>query len=148
MSKNPCFRTPFHSQHVKQSEKLHRSTFIILFHHFWKMSVLVISEILRLFVFTADGKCSLRNSSFFRNQFKRNYIWTFSKKKWPSQFLYFRHYRLRKTRLLKCLKSPVSQHFSTVNLLKSPKHCWKFHHPTFIILFCNSGKNWGRRYLP
>ena len=40
------------------------------------MSVLVISEILGLFAdtFTANEKYSLRNSSFFRNQFKLNYI--------------------------------------------------------------------------
>ena len=36
MSKTPRFRTPFNSQRVQQSEKLHERAFIILFHHFGK----------------------------------------------------------------------------------------------------------------
>ena len=48
MSKNPRFRTPFKCQHVRKMS--------------WKMSLLVISEILGLFVntlTTADDKYSL-----------------------------------------------------------------------------------------
>ena len=36
MSKKPHLRTPFGSQHFKQSQKPHSSTFIKLFHHFGK----------------------------------------------------------------------------------------------------------------
>ena len=35
--------------------------------------------------------------------------------------MYIRSYRLQKTWLDKCLKSPVSEHPSTVNMLKGPK---------------------------
>ena len=35
----------------------------------------------------------------------------------------------------KSLKSLVSEHPSTVNMLKDPKHCQNWHDNTFIILF-------------
>ena len=39
----------------------------------------------------------------------------------------FRKYRLRKTWLDKCLKSPISEHPSAVNMLKGPKHFLNLH---------------------
>ena len=56
--------------------------------------------------------------------------------------MYFRQKGLRKTWLLKCLKSRVSEHPSTVNMLKGPKHCWNLHGSTFIRLFHHSKRNW------
>ena len=73
---------------------------------------------------------------FYENHFKCNYlrdkslflkfllhVWYLSqflivlkKKKWPSWLIYFRIYGLRKTWLDKCLKSPVKEHPSTVNM--------------------------------
>ena len=49
--------------------------------------------------------------------------------------MYFRNKRLRKTWLVKCLKSPILEHFWTVNNLNGPKHCWNLHQSTFIICF-------------
>ena len=43
------------------------------------------------------------------------------RKKISLNVIYFRSYRLRKARLLKCLKSPVLEYPSTVNMLKRPK---------------------------
>ena len=40
--------------------------------------------------------------------------------------------------LLNCLKSPASKHPWTVNLLKSPKHCWNLHDTRFMIFFRHS----------
>ena len=37
--------------------------------------------------------------------------------------MYFRSYRMRKTWLPKCLKSPVSVHPRTVKTLKAAEHC-------------------------
>ena len=53
----------------------------------------------------------------------------------------FRNERRGKTWLLKCIKSPVSEHPSPVNMLKSAKHCWEFYDSTFMRLFDNSSSN-------
>ena len=47
--------------------------------------------------------------------------------------MYFRNYELRNTWLDKCLKSPVSEHCSTVNMLKTSKNNWNLRGSTFII---------------
>ena len=72
MSKKPRFRTSFDSQLVKECETLLKSEQEHLYHSLssiWrklssKLSLLVISEILRLFVttLTADGKISIPNT--------------------------------------------------------------------------------------
>ena len=71
MSKKPCLRTLFHSQHAKGSQALIKSTWQHFYHIFsllWlklskKMYLLVICEPLGLFVntLTADDNHSLRN---------------------------------------------------------------------------------------
>ena len=71
VSKNPCFRTPFDVQHVKEGPKhlqnLHESNFItfpsLQGKWIWKMSPLVIREILGVSdnTVTADGKYPLWN---------------------------------------------------------------------------------------
>ena len=43
-------------------------------------------------------------------------------------------------RLLKCLKSPMSEHLWTVNMLKGPKSCLNFHGSIFVILWSPSKK--------
>ena len=37
--------------------------------------------------------------------------------------MYFGNYRLQKTWLRQCLKSPVSEYASKSNMLNAPKHC-------------------------
>ena len=45
------------------------------------------------------------------------------------------NYRLQKSELLKTLKSPVSEHLWTVNMLKGPKHCLNLHGSNFVMFF-------------
>ena len=60
------------------------------------------------------------------------------KKIWASYLMYFRNDWRRKTCLYKCLKSHVSVHTRTVNMLKGPKHCWKMHKSIFFGFFVHS----------
>ena len=72
VSKKLHFRTPFDSEQAKRSQTLHKFAWPQLYQIFqslyqkvsWKMSLLVISEILALLVntLTPDEKYSLRNS--------------------------------------------------------------------------------------
>ena len=41
-----------------------------------------------------------------------------------------------------CLKSLISEHLSTVNMLKGAKHCWNLYTSTFIIFLHHSEGNW------
>ena len=69
MPEEPRIRTLMDSEHVKGSEKLHKSASQYFCHNFWSLwnkisstnFVLVVSEILRLFVntLTPDDKYSL-----------------------------------------------------------------------------------------
>ena len=71
MFKKLRFRTPSEIQHVRQSENLHHSTSITLFHRFGKNQVgkvrLSASKILGVFAntHTANEKYSLRNNKSF-----------------------------------------------------------------------------------
>ena len=58
-------------------------------------------------------------------------FWTFWKQRWPSILMYLRNYRLQKTRLVKCWKSPISEHPSIVNMLKGLKHCRNLQNNTY-----------------
>ena len=49
--------------------------------------------------------------------------------------MYFQNYGLQKTWLDKCLKSAVSLHPSTSNMVKDPKHCSNLNDGTFTSLF-------------
>ena len=62
------------------------------------------------------------------------------KKRWPSELIFFRNYRLRETWLDNCLKSPVLQRSLTVDMLKGPKNFLKLNGNTFIISFHHSEK--------
>ena len=150
MSKRPPFRTPFNSQHAQGSQTLPKSALLYFYDIFsssrrnyrWKMSVLVIYEILGLFVniLTADHNYHLCNrenlQQFIKMQLCKKQriflnfcfiseiyiqIWNILKKRWPSYLMYFRNNGLRKAWLDKRLKNPVSEYSSTVNMLRGLK---------------------------
>ena len=50
------------------------------------------------------------------------------------------NYTLEKAELLKCPKSPASQHLWTVNMLNGPKHCLNTQGSIFVIAFDRSEK--------
>ena len=54
--------------------------------------------------------------------------------------MFFRNYRLRNTCLCKCLKSYLSVHPGTVDILKRPKHCCNAHDSGFITFVHHSAK--------
>ena len=60
------------------------------------------------------------------------------KKKRSSELICFWNDTLQKAVLLKSLKSPVSEHLWTVNMLKGPKHCLNLHGTVFVIFFDHS----------
>ena len=47
--------------------------------------------------------------------------------------MYFRKYGLRKKRLEKCRRSPVSQDPLTGNIVNGPKRCFNLNYSTFTI---------------
>ena len=55
--------------------------------------------------------------------------------------MYFPNYGAQNTWFDKCLKSPISEHPLTLNMLKSSKHWLNMHDSTFIIFFYQSGRN-------
>ena len=64
------------------------------------------------------------------------------KKRWASVVIGFWNYGLQKPRLLKCLKSPVSEHLLAFNMLKAPKICLKLHGSILVIFIDHSDKKW------
>ena len=58
--------------------------------------------------------------------------------------MYLLNYRLRKTWLDKCLKSPVSEHPSTSNMANGSKHCWNLNDSSFTIFIdpCEGSSGW------
>ena len=56
----------------------------------------------------------------------------------------FRTLRTPKTRLDKCLKSPVSEDPSRSNMADMGKHCWNMHHTIFIFFIDHCQENWVR----
>ena len=50
--------------------------------------------------------------------------------------------KANKTVLLKCLKGPVWEHPSAVNVLTGPKHCWNLHDSIDILFFHHLEINW------
>ena len=126
-----------------------------------KNSFLEVSEILRRFVskLRPDDKYSLSVKARLFNATSSNAIisksknicWIFFcvsriymkllilwKKRWASVAISFLNQRQQKARLLKCLKSPLSEHLWTVNMLKGPKDYLKLHGSFFVIIFDNS----------
>ena len=83
-------------------------------------------------------KCFLNFFWYFPNLHKS---WNTLKKIWASEVIFFWNYKLQNTVLLKCLKSPVSEHFWTVNILKSSKQCLNLHGSIFVKFFDHSVRN-------
>ena len=164
------------SQHIKASERLLKSVQQYFFQIFLalckeissKISVLVVSVILRLFVniLKPNEKHSLTKSKCLTQpiqmQLSRNeqifsiflcisgmYIkfeklW---KRIWASEVISFWTYRLQKGRLLKCLKNRVSEHSWTVSILTGPKHFTNLHAHIFVIFFDHSDRKSTRKTL-
>ena len=61
--------------------------------------------------------------------------------------MYFWDYRLQKTWLDKCLKSPVPEDPSTSNMVNGRKHCWDLPNSNFIIFIDHSEENWALKRL-
>ena len=128
-----------------------------------KNSVLVLSEIWSLFVnmLAPDDKYSVSvKASVPRNQFKCNYlkikkyflnfslhfwnlheIWNTLRKRWASKVICFWNYRLQKAVFLKYLKSAVSEHLWTANMIKGTKHCLNLQGSIFVIFCDDSERN-------
>ena len=124
------------------------------------MSLLLIAELSGLFVntLTADDKFFVVIATICQNQFNWNclkkklfvnfllHFWNQHqtlnnlKKRRPSQVTYFRNYRLSKTMLDQCPRSPVTEHPSTVILLKVCRNLWILHDSTSMILFITPEK--------
>ena len=129
MSKNPCFRTPFDSQHAKGSKrllKIARKHFYYNFSWLWeekrKISLLEIFEILGLFVntLTADDEYSLCKSENLPPQLKYNFLT--NKKLFPN--LLFHFWNLHQ--ILKCFLFFVASLFVTLRTVKDVEtNVWK-----------------------
>ena len=83
-------------------------------------------------------------SAFPESTLKFGILW---KKRWTSEVISFLNYKLDKAGLLKCLKSPVSEHLLTVNMLKDPKHCINLHDSIFVIFFDHSERKLARKTM-
>ena len=78
-------------------------------------------------------------SVFFESALNFEY---FQKKKRPSELMYFRNYRPRKTCLDKCLKTPVSEDLSTGDMVNSPKHWFNLNESAFTSSSDHCEGNW------
>ena len=54
-------------------------------------------------------------------------LWILGEKGLASEVIFFWNYRLQKAVLLKCLKSPLSEHLWAVNMLRGQKQCLNYH---------------------
>ena len=177
MPKKPRVRTLLDSEDINVSETLLKSAWHCFCQIFWslwkkmssKNSILVVSEILKLFVnmLTPDEEyCLSGKASVWRNQFKYNNLQL--KKCFLRPFLHFQNlhkilnilekniclrvirfwiYRLQKEGLLKCLKNPMSEHLWSVNMLKEQKYCLNLHSSIFFIFSDCSERKWVRTIL-
>ena len=75
--------------------------------------------------------------SIYRIFIKFLILW---KKGSASYAIFFWDYRLQKERLLKYLKSPLSEHLWAVNILKGPKDCLSLNGSFFVMFFDPSDK--------
>ena len=171
MSIKSRFKGSFKKQHGKCAQTLLKFAWQNLYHIYWslwrqltfKKFLLVICKIWRLFpnTLSADGKYSLLNrdnlmpqihmqvcrkrktfSQFVSPFLKASLLLTiFKKKRWPSQLMYFRNFRTRKTFLDQCLKSLGSGDPSKSNTVNAPKHCWNVKDSSFTIFIDHSEGN-------
>ena len=80
----------------------------------------------------------------FRNLHK---ILNTLKKKRASELICFGNYRLEKAGLLKCLKSPVSEHLWAVNMLRGPKNILNQNASNFVVFFDQYERKSARKIL-
>ena len=135
----------------------------------WKVSILVLCKILRLFVntLTADDKYSLVNrdnlmqpiqillsqkqknfSTFFSQYLKFTLnLEHFRKKRWLSEPMYFWYYGLPNRLLGRCPRSVLPDDSSTSNIVNGPKHCLIMDDSTFTIFIVHYEGNWVRKSL-
>ena len=134
------------------------------------MFFLVISKIFLLFVnkLIADVKYSLFHREFLQQRIqtqlrqKQSFFlsfcwiceiyfkfWTFWKKK--MSLIAYVLPKLETAREMvnweKCLKSPISEHPWTANMLKGPRHCWNMCDRIFIISLHTSVTKWVQKCL-
>ena len=86
-------------------------------------------------------------SEFFSAFLKSAQNFEYFEKKMSSEVICFWSFRLKKAGLLKFLKSPVSEHLWTVNMLKGPKHCLILHDSNFVIFLDHSERKLPRKIL-
>ena len=114
----------------------------LLSHWLLMTSILFLTEAIYCNMFRFNY---LRNEKFFSIFLSIFWIymqfWTFSKKRWPPEIMYFWTYGLGKARLDKCLKSLVSGDPSTTNMVNWPKHCWNLNDSTFTIFIYPCERN-------
>ena len=166
MSEKSCIARPFEKQHAKWAQTLLESERKCLYYIYWSLCrqvswekfLLVITKFLRLVVntMTGDQKYSLLNrnnlvepihmqllqkqkifSEFFFFFLIYIKFQIFSKKRWPSKLMNFPNYRVGKTWLDNCLKSPVLKDLSTRNIVNGPKHCWNLNDNIFTIFIAH-----------
>ena len=174
MSNKSRFRGPFDKQHGKRAQALWKSSSQHLYHIprslprklSWKKSLLLTCKIFGLLVniLATDEKYLLlhRDNSKIPIQVQLS-----QKQKKFSQFspaflksrLNFKHFEKKmilaafvfpklqtpESWLDKRLKSPVSEDYSTSNMVKVPKHCWNLHHRPFIKFVERCQVNWVRK---
>ena len=76
-----------------------------------------------------------------------NQICNILKKRWASYLMFLKNFGLRQTFLDKFLKSPVSEHRSTVNMLNGRKHFWNLPHRSFIRFSHHADTNGVGKYF-
>ena len=86
-------------------------------------------------------------SEFFSAFLKSAQNFEYFEKKMSSEVICFWSFRLKKAGLLKCLKSPVSEHLWTVNMLKGPKHFLNLHGSIFVRFFDDFERKSARKFL-
>ena len=156
MPKKSRFGTPFYRQHAKESQRLLKSARQHFSHVFlslwkkwsWKMSLSVISEILGLSLthWLQMTTILFMKVEIYHNQFKCNYV---RKKNFSPHFL-IQFWNLNqilnilkkkddpqslcvpKMWLDKSLKTSVSEHRFTINMVKGTKECRNLYWGTFI----------------
>ena len=176
MSKKSCFREPFDKQHGKRAQALFTDWAHQLYRiHWslgkklsWKKSLLLTCQVLGLLVNTlsTDEKhlvfhrdnltIPIKMQLSQKQKVFLNFLllfWSLAenlhvlKKKMALIAFVFPKIRISKTRLDKCLKSPVSEDVSTSYMVKAPKYRWNLHHSTFIIYIDHWKVNCVGKYL-
>ena len=149
MPKKPCVRILMDSQYVKRAKRSYKSARQCFCHIFWslwrgttwKNSLLVVSEILRLFVnilkpvlqvfSLSKSECLTQTVQMQLSQYQKIFpqffllfhnlhkIFNTWKNRWTSEVISFWNCRLQKVDLLKSPKFHVSEHLWTVLFIYS-----------------------------